>query len=196
MARRQTRQPGTSPRVARCRPSLAWLLLLLICLAGMPAIGDWLIASLETTPPLDLQHPVQADAIVVIGAGIIRQSPDYGGDTTNAAGLERLRYTARLYQATHLPVVTSGGHPLGGRAEAAVMADVLRVDFHIPVIWTETASRTTRENAMDCRLRLPADIHTIVLVTHEPDIAEYAHRVVHIRDGEIASDEPSKRFRA
>ena len=34
---------------------------------------------------------------------------------------------------------------------------------------------------------------TIVLVTHEPDIAEYAHRVVHIRDGEIASDEPSKR---
>ncbi len=43
------------------------------------------------------------------------------------------------------------------------------------------------------------DLHekgnTIVLVTHEPDIAEYAHRVVHIRDGQIASDEPSKRFR-
>ena len=37
--------------------------------------------------------------------------------------------------------------------------------------------------------------NTIVLVTHEPDIAEYAHRVVHIRDGEIASDEPSKRHR-
>jgi len=37
--------------------------------------------------------------------------------------------------------------------------------------------------------------NTIVLVTHEPDIAEYAHRVVHIRDGEIFSDEPSKRFR-
>src|SRR5580658_7816358 len=37
--------------------------------------------------------------------------------------------------------------------------------------------------------------NTIVLVTHEPDIAEYAHRVVLIRDGQISSDEPSRRFR-
>jgi putative ABC transport system ATP-binding protein len=37
--------------------------------------------------------------------------------------------------------------------------------------------------------------NTIVLVTHEPDIAEYAHRVVTIRDGVIASDHPSSRMR-
>ena len=36
--------------------------------------------------------------------------------------------------------------------------------------------------------------NTIVLVTHELDIAEYAHRVVHIRDGQIFSDEPARRF--
>ena len=43
--------------------------------------------------------------------------------------------------------------------------------------------------------RLHGEGNTIVLVTHEPDIAEFAHRVVHIRDGQIFSDEPSKRFK-
>ena len=42
---------------------------------------------------------------------------------------------------------------------------------------------------------LHAHGNTIVLVTHEPDIAEYAQRVVHLRDGQISSDEPSKRCR-
>jgi putative ABC transport system ATP-binding protein len=42
---------------------------------------------------------------------------------------------------------------------------------------------------------LHAKGNTIVLVTHEPDIAEYAHRVVYIRDGEIASDQRSKKGR-
>src|SRR6201991_3629473 len=37
--------------------------------------------------------------------------------------------------------------------------------------------------------------NTIVLVTHEPDIAEYAHRVVMIRDGKIFSDQPSSQMR-
>jgi putative ABC transport system ATP-binding protein len=38
--------------------------------------------------------------------------------------------------------------------------------------------------------------NTIIVVTHEPDIASYAHRIVHIRDGEIASDEVSPRLHA
>src|SRR6201994_278589 len=37
--------------------------------------------------------------------------------------------------------------------------------------------------------------NTIVLVTHEPDIAEYSHRVISIRDGSVFSDCPSKRVR-
>jgi putative ABC transport system ATP-binding protein len=43
--------------------------------------------------------------------------------------------------------------------------------------------------------QLHARGNTIVLVTHEADIAQYAHRVVHIRDGQIFSDEPSSRGR-
>ena len=35
--------------------------------------------------------------------------------------------------------------------------------------------------------------NTIILVTHENDIARHAHRIIHIRDGRIASDEVVKR---
>ncbi len=35
--------------------------------------------------------------------------------------------------------------------------------------------------------------NTIILVTHENDIAQHAHRIIHIRDGRIASDEVVKR---
>src|SRR5262245_7134859 len=31
---------------------------------------------------------------------------------------------------------------------------------------------------------------TIIVVTHEPDVAKYAERIVHVRDGRISSDEP------
>ena len=45
-------------------------------------------------------------------------------------------------------------------------------------------------------MRLMEELHnkgnTIVLVTHEADIAEHAYRVIHIRDGVVASDERRK----
>ena len=37
--------------------------------------------------------------------------------------------------------------------------------------------------------RLHAEGNTIVLVTHEHDIAEYAHRIIYIKDGVVARDE-------
>jgi putative ABC transport system ATP-binding protein len=36
---------------------------------------------------------------------------------------------------------------------------------------------------------------TIVLITHEPYIAEHAQRIIHIRDGEIITDENNKKMR-
>src|SRR3954452_21675018 len=40
---------------------------------------------------------------------------------------------------------------------------------------------------------LQAQGNTVVLVTHEHDIAEYAHRVISIRDGMVAGDEKTAR---
>jgi putative ABC transport system ATP-binding protein len=37
--------------------------------------------------------------------------------------------------------------------------------------------------------RLHSEGNTIVLVTHEHDIAEYAHRIIYIKDGVVAKDE-------
>ena len=41
--------------------------------------------------------------------------------------------------------------------------------------------------------RLHEQGNNIVLVTHEHDIAEYAHRVIHIRDGQVFSDQKTAR---
>jgi putative ABC transport system ATP-binding protein len=40
---------------------------------------------------------------------------------------------------------------------------------------------------------LHANGNTIVLVTHEHDVAEFAHRIIHIRDGKVAGDEKTAR---
>jgi putative ABC transport system ATP-binding protein len=40
--------------------------------------------------------------------------------------------------------------------------------------------------------RLHQQGNTIVLVTHEHDIAEYAHRVIHLKDGRVFGDERKK----
>ncbi len=40
--------------------------------------------------------------------------------------------------------------------------------------------------------RLHSSGNTIVLVTHEHDIAMHAHRIIHIRDGKVERDEKVK----
>ena len=39
--------------------------------------------------------------------------------------------------------------------------------------------------------KLNDDGHTIVMITHEPDIAEHAKRIIYIKDGKIATDSSS-----
>jgi putative ABC transport system ATP-binding protein len=48
------------------------------------------------------------------------------------------------------------------------------------------------EEIMAIFQKLNEEGHTIVMITHEPDIAAYAKRVIHIRDGKIIKDEKTK----
>jgi putative ABC transport system ATP-binding protein len=54
---------------------------------------------------------------------------------------------------------------------------------------TGNLDTVTGEEIMRLFERLHAQGNTIILVTHERDIADHAHRTIHIRDGKIESDE-------
>jgi putative ABC transport system ATP-binding protein len=51
----------------------------------------------------------------------------------------------------------------------------------------------TGDEIMALMDRLHAQGNTIIVVTHEHDIAEYAHRVITIRDGVVGADERKKK---
>jgi putative ABC transport system ATP-binding protein len=48
----------------------------------------------------------------------------------------------------------------------------------------------TGDEIMAIFARLHSEGHTIILVTHEHDVAQRAHRIIHVRDGKVESDEP------
>ena len=50
----------------------------------------------------------------------------------------------------------------------------------------------TGEEIMALFERLYQEGNTIILVTHEPDIAAHAHRIIHIRDGKVERDETNR----
>jgi len=54
---------------------------------------------------------------------------------------------------------------------------------------TGNLDSATGEEIMRLFERLHQEGNTIILVTHEADIAQHAHRTIRIRDGQIASDE-------
>ena len=50
----------------------------------------------------------------------------------------------------------------------------------------------TGDEIMALFARLHAEGNTIILVTHENDVARRADRIIHVRDGKVESDEPVK----
>jgi putative ABC transport system ATP-binding protein len=117
----------------------------------------------------------------------------YNG-TSAAERIERAQNALRSVnledRMSHKPNELSGGQR---QRVAIARALVNRPSIILADEPTGNLDSKTGDEIMALFDNLHAHGNTIVLVTHEPDIAEYANRVVHIRDGKIFSDQPSAR---
>lgn len=156
---------GTWSRFGR---RLTWVALIGLILFGMPVVSSSLLLALELglplTPPAD--HPPQA--IVVLGAEVIRTHQEKLGVRPGLLTLDRLRTAAALHRRTGLPILVTGGTTQPDTAPVGlVMEASLRDDFQTPPRWVESKSTDTWENARFTADILRAEgITSVYVVTH------------------------------
>jgi putative ABC transport system ATP-binding protein len=98
--------------------------------------------------------------------------------------LERVDLMDRM---THKPNELSGGQRQRVAIARALVNSPSIVLGDEP---TGNLDSKTGEEIMALFENLHKQGNTLILVTHENDIAQHAHRIIYIRDGKIASDEP------
>ena len=155
---------------------------LVLYVLSVPMVAGAMLRTLEPAAPLDVATVARSGAgAIVVLAGDMERTPEYGGATVGALSLERVRYAARLARATGLPILVTGGVlDEGERPIAALMRDVLTEDFGLAVRWTEERAQTTAENArFSATLLRRHGIGTIVLVTHAFHMKRAALAFVH-----------------
>jgi len=102
--------------------------------------------------------------------------------TQAKAAIEKVELTHRM---SHKPNELSGGQR---QRVAIARALVNNPSILLADEPTGNLDSKTGVEIMALFARLHEAGNTIILVTHEPDIAAYAHRVIAIRDGEVAKD--------
>jgi putative ABC transport system ATP-binding protein len=90
----------------------------------------------------------------------------------------------------HKPNELSGGQR---QRVAVARALVTRPSIILADEPTGNLDSRTGEEIMGLFEELHRQGNTIILVTHEADIAEHAHRAIRLRDGQVESDEPVKK---
>jgi putative ABC transport system ATP-binding protein len=101
--------------------------------------------------------------------------------------LERVKLAERM---EHKPTELSGGQR---QRVAIARALVSRPGILLADEPTGALDSKTGIEIMALFEELHSEGNTIILITHEQEIADYAHRTIHIRDGRIHSDELNNR---
>ena len=107
--------------------------------------------------------------------------------------MEALTKVQLADRASHRPNELSGGQR---QRVAIARALVNRPAILLADEPTGNLDSTTSEEIMKVFENLASTGQTVIMVTHEPDIAAHARRVVVLRDGLIASDERKDAFTA
>ena len=102
-----------------------------------------------------------------------------------ARAMEALEKVGLASRAKHRPNQMSGGQQQRVAIARALVGNAPLILADEP---TGNLDTKTSDEIMGLLVQVNAEGHTVVLVTHEPDIAQYASRVLRFKDGKLVED--------